>query len=108
MSLQEVVQIPARITLIEAGVAVGLAVVLIDKIIIWVQKLKGMNGYAKKQVLTEEAFCREMLGTAKIHDAMASTLAAQTLVLDRIYQSQGTHLSALEKIIDRLNSKTGK
>ena len=105
MSLQEVVQIPARITLIEAGVAVGLAVVLIDKILIWIAKLKGVNGYAKKMALTEEAFCREMLGVAKIHDAMASTLAAQTLVLDRIYQSQGNHLSALERIIEKLNSK---
>jgi hypothetical protein len=105
--LQEAMQIPAKVTMLEVGVGVGLALVLVDKVIVWVQKLKQINGYAKKTALTEEAFCREMMGVAKIHDAMASTLAAQTLVLDRIYQSQATHLSALEKIIDRLN-KTGK
>lgn len=107
--MQEAIQIPTRMTLIEAGIAVGLAVILIDKIIVWMQKLKGMNGYAKKVALTEEAFCREMLGTAKIHDVMSSTLAAQTLVLDRIYQSQTTHLTTLEKIIEKLNvARLGK
>ncbi|MCK7475665.1 MAG: hypothetical protein MZV49_24285 [Rhodopseudomonas palustris] len=104
--LQEIAQtLPAKITLIEAGVAVGLAILLVEKIVSWIAKLMGKsNGNGKKNpcVLKEGVFEIFTKAVEKTHDKQCGALDAQTLVLDRIYQAQALQLKALEKITDRL------
>lgn len=111
--LQEMSQIPAKLTFVELGVGLGVAVLLVEKIIGWVSKLRG-NG-KKKSCIEDPRLCAAMQSVAessrilgnveKEHEHMINSLDGQTLVLDRIYQGQALQIKALDKIVEKLDRK---
>lgn len=111
--LQEVVgQTMKRVGTLEIGLALGLAFVIVDKIVAMVVKLKGGNGKAKK-CIEDARLCQAMKNTEDnnrilanvkdVHDKQIALLDGQTLVLDRIYQGQALQIKALEKLNDKMD-----
>jgi len=104
-------KVPGRLTVVEGGVALGVALILVDRIVGWVIKLKGkpVNGEKKtvemfsKIETSMDAFHKDV---EKAHEKQCLTLDNQTLVLDRIYQAQGLQIKALEKLNDKMDERS--
>lgn len=111
--LQEAAQLPVKVTLLEGGIALFLALYIVEKVIGWVAKLKG-NG-SKKRCADDPRICaavqnaeenaRVLSTVEKAHEKQTQALDGQTLVLDRIYQGQALQIKALEKLNDKLDSR---